>query len=169
MAMTLVSTVQVPSGGAASIEFTNIPQTGKDLLCLMSLRGSNAANDVFVYWRINSDSTSKYRNLELDGTGSAVSSFVNASDITEGWTGRTSAGNNTANTFGNAMSYFSNYTSTTNKSVSSDSVSENNATGAEQYLVASRYTSSSAITSLSFLPASGNFVQHSSASLYIIS
>lgn len=166
MSYELISTVEVGAGGAASIEFTGIPDDGTDLLLLTNLRLSTG-NSPFAYWRANSDSGSNYTHIRLAGDGSTASS-ASQSNIAQGWIGRVSGGSDTASTFGNTATYFSNYTSTTDKSVSSDAVSENNATYAEQYLIATKYTTSSAISSLSVLPASGTIAQYSTASLYKI-
>jgi pyocin large subunit-like protein len=169
MAMTLVSTVTVGSGGAASIEFTNIPQTGKDLLLLVSTRTAYSAGQTVLALTINNVFTSNYNMRTLIGSGSAASSDNLATSLMV--TAVTNSATSTSNTFGNASFYFSNYTSSTNKSLSIDSVSENNATAAGQRITAGSFTTSSAITSFKMADASGsfNFVQHSTASLYIIS
>ena len=74
----------------------------------------------------------------------------------------------TANTFGNSSVYVSNYTSSVAKSVSFDFVQENNASDAKAHIAAGSYTGSSAITSLTMVLATGNFAQHTTASLYKI-
>ena len=167
MAYELIETIEVGAGGAASIEFTSIPQDGVDLLLVTSVRLSTG-NSPFLYWRANSDSGSNYTHRRLSGDGSTASSG-SSSGTTQGWIGRVSGGSDTANTAGNTATYFSNYTSTANKSISSDAVAENNATYAEQYIIASSYTTSSPISSLSVIPASGTIEQYSTASLYKIS
>ncbi len=161
MTMTLVSTVTVGSGGAASIDFTSIPQTGTDLLLQFSLRSSDAAQSV-VTFKINGSNPSA--GIYLRGTGSAAQS-------TNGYTslGAINLSSTTADTFGNGQVYIPNYTSTDNKSYSADTVFENNATAAQQYLIAGSQTSSVAITSLALsLPGGTNFAQYSTASLYTI-
>jgi hypothetical protein len=75
----------------------------------------------------------------------------------------------TANTFGSASLTISNYTSSQNKSISSDSVSENNGTVGYQQIAAMSFTSSSAITSLTVVSYStNNLLEYSTASLYKI-
>ena len=166
--MTLVSTVTVGSGGAATIEWTGIPQTGKDLLVLLSGRSTNAGNT--VYPAFNSDTTaSNYSARSLFGDGSSVlSSTLTGSDGR--YSGRIPPSTYTANTFGSLMIYVPNYTSSNAKSFATDSVTENNATASIQLLVASNWTGTSAITGvLLALESPGTFAQHSAASLYIIS
>ena len=159
--MQLVSTVTVGAGGAASIEFTSIPQTGTDLLLVYSLRADSGADTPQI--SING-STTGFSNRYLLGTGSsAVSGTINGRFV-----GVNAINTATANTFGNSATYFPNYTSSSNKTWSGEGVNENNATAATQLLVAGVWANTAAITSLTLNLSSGNFVQHSSASLYII-
>jgi hypothetical protein len=161
MSITLVSTVTVGSGGAASIDFTSIPQTGTDLFLVFSLRSSDASQSI-VTFRINGSNPSA--GIYLRGTGSAA-------QTTNGYVslGAINLSTTTANTFSNSQVYLPNYTSTTNKTYSADTVFETNATAAQQYIIAGSQTSTVAITSLALsLPGSVNFAQHSTASLYIV-
>jgi len=120
--MTLVSTVTVGSGGAASIDFTSIPQTGTDLLLICSFRENTAG--VNSAWRLNLNGVSTNHTFrQLFGTGSSVASYSGSYNklITTDATGTTS------NTFSNNSIYIPNYAGSTNKSYSIDSVIENNA------------------------------------------
>ena len=166
MAMTLVSTTTVGSGGAASIEFTNIPQTGKDLLVKLSLRGTSQAN---IFVRVNNDSGSNYSRRQLQGSGASVST-TDSTGATYWNTGFQSKDTDTANTFGSMELYLSNYTSSANKSGSVDSVNENNATTAYQHILALSWGQTTAISSIQIYNFdTSTFVQHSTASLYIVS
>jgi len=167
MTMTLVETITVGSGGAASIEFTGIPGDGKDFMVLLSSRNTyTAAETSFIETRING-LTSGYTNLYLLGNGSVVSSGYFG---TATWRIQYQNSNSsTANTFGNCKMYFSNYSSSSAKSASTDTVSENNATAARQLIGAHSHTTTSAITSLEMFQSSFDFMEHSTASLYIIS
>ena len=162
MTMSLVQTVTVGSGGAADIEFANIPQDATDLMVVISARvtAATTASDLFFY--INGSNNGVVRWLQ--GTGSSVNSnnYTNSLNV---WAG-TNGANSTSNTFSNAVYYFPNYTSTTNKSFSIDVVTENNATESYQTIVAGSFSTSSAITSLKF--DDGTYVQHTTASLYKI-
>lgn len=162
MTMTLVSTTTVGSGGAANITFSSIPQTGTDLLVVLSGRVTTDGA-VGIYFN---GSNSSLTNRFLRGSGSAASS--NSASVI-GYIGESSVDGQTANTFGNVSVYIPNYTGSTNKSFSVDAVSENNATSAYQTLVAGLWSSTAAITSLTLLPASSaTFKQYSTASLYTI-
>ena len=153
-----IATVTVGSGGAASIQFTSIPQTYTDLCIKMSVR-STAAN-FSIYIRPNG-STTNLSSINLQGNGSAINNFTGTTIQALA----TSSGD-TASTFGNSEFYIPNYTGSTNKSISSDGVSENNATGAYTRLVAGLWSQTSAITSIDLVPDTGDFAQYSTATLY---
>lgn len=162
MTMTLVSTLTVGSGGVASLEFTNVPQTGKDLLLLLSLR-SNAAFEVgFSRVRVNSDDGT---GIFLRGSGSAASAgSYSSANLAEG-----NGDEATVNTFGNTSFYLSNYTSSSAKTYSVDAASENNGTLVRTALNAGKTTSTAAVTSLLIEDVGDTLLQYTSASLYIIS
>ena len=151
-----IETVTVGSGGAASITFSAIPDTYTDLYLVVS--GRNSVDNYFSL-RFNG-LTTNLTSKALIGTGSAVSSssysFI---PIHDGYTSYT------ASTFGSSSIYIPNYTSAIAKSVSVDSVSENNATATGMRIVAGLWNSTSAITSIQLVSA-GSFQQYSSASLY---
>ena len=165
MTMTLVQTVTVGSGGAASIDFNTIPQDADDLLVVLSGRNTSTSNS--VAFRINGDTAANYRYRRLAGTGSIVVSDNGTAD-TSGLFGNVATSGSTANTFSNVGVYIVNYKSSVAKSWSSDSVGENNATAAPQEITAGLWTGTAAITSLSIYVSGTNLAQHSIASLYKI-
>ena len=72
--MVKIETVTVGSGGAASIEFTNIPQTYTDLMILYSSRSAgNVTGSWSCKWSFNGATTS-YTTRGLFGDGSSASS-----------------------------------------------------------------------------------------------
>ncbi len=155
----LISTVTVGSGGAASIEFTSIPQTYKDLMMLVSGRTDGSGNTLNITFNSN---ISNYSNRALQGNGSAASSYGtynrNAGMINDS--------TQTVSVFGSTLIYIPNYTGSTFKSYSADAVTEHNSATSYMNLVAGLWSDVSVITSVSISPLSGNLVQHSSASLY---
>lgn len=172
MAMTLVSTVTVGSGGAASIEFTGIAGTGKDLLLLCSLRSDSGGSDYrSLYMRFNNNATaSAYVIRRLEGFGSAESSTTTSTRFFIN--GGVNDTNSTANTFSNNAIYVTNYAGSDSKSISVDNVAENNASSLYTFynaIQAGNWTQTNAITSIQLESPSVNFAQHSTASLYIIS
>jgi hypothetical protein len=163
MTMTLIEHKELGSA-AASIEFANIPQTYTDLMLVASARAtSNNGGAVWAHFDIQPNGLTTNRSERfLYGDGSSAAST--SSSFIRFW-GNSS--NSTANTFGNAIVYIPNYTSSNNKSFSIDGVSENNATTAIQAVHASLWSSTSAITSLKIeTNSAGNIAQYSSFTLY---
>ena len=168
MGMQLVEVIEVGAGGAASIEFTSIPQDGVDLVCVMSLSGNFATVPGASYAKItfNADTGTNYNWLFLYGTGSTTASF-SASSTTSSRTPWIE--NDNSGDFGSMSCYISNYASTATKSISYDGVTEQNATAAQQTLIAGNYTGSSGISSMLIEPVQATlFSQYSTASLYKI-
>lgn len=163
MTMTLVSTVTVGSGGAASIDFTSIPQTGTDLFLVLQTRGSSTP--LYTQIQFNADTGSNYTRMILEGTGSSAASFSATSTALFAWNATSAY---TANTFSSTSIYIPNYTASTSKSISIESVNENNASTGYQAIEAGLWTGTSAISSIKIFTASSNYVQYSTASLYTI-
>lgn len=161
--MQLIQTVTVGSGGAASISFTSIPQTFTDLYVLISARGASSSDFPAVGLKLNS-ATTNYSTRYLLGSGSSTASGTTANTYLR--IGNASGSSQTASTFANASAYIPNYTSSTSKSISADTVSENNATAAYQNIVAALWTGTDPITQLDVIIDGFNLVQYSSASLY---
>ena len=165
MGYQLIETVEVGSGGAASIEFTSIPQDGVDLLLVVSASNtttSETSHKILLNGDTASDSNISGRILR--GTGSSVASN-NYSGIPFAVA---YAGTGSTNNYGNSQIYFPNYTSSASKSISTDSVNENNATAANSQIGAWVYAPTSAITAIELQVYSGAFTQYSTASLYKI-
>lgn len=163
MAMSLVSTVTVGSGGASSIEWTNIPQSGIDLLVVISARTTQAA-------------VSDNHLLQLNGSASDFSGIYLFSNFVSNLTGTDTrqagayaGADATASVFSNNELYFARYTSSSPKIWYVDSRSENLATQANIYVDSKKWNNNSAITSIYLSPTGGTYVEHSTASLYIIS
>jgi hypothetical protein len=161
--MTLISTVTAASAQAA-LEFTSIPATSTDLLLVLSIRGSVAAVADEILMTFNNNG-SGYSSRELLGSGSAASSNAGSSQafFPRIWTPLNSA---TSNTFGSGSIYIPNYAGSTNKTISSDTVTENNATNAYQSIMAGLWANTAAITSIKLNYGSGNVMAGSTASLY---
>lgn len=159
---TLISTVTVPVGGQAAIDFTSIPGTFTDLVLVMSIRSAFASTADDIGLKFN-DLTTSATNKFLQGSGSAATSSGNSYLMNTLESGASS----TANTFGNTSVYIPNYAGSTNKSFSVDSVMENNATLSYQRLQAVLWSNTSAITKITIYSLnSANLAQYSTASLY---
>lgn len=163
--MTLLSTVTVGAGGAASIDFTSIPATYTDLVVKASIRvNTTGATYSNLYISFNG-STTGFSNRILYGlAGSVASANTSGASLPYSLYGTTNT--NTANTFASGELYIPNYTSSNNKSVSSDSVNENNAAdGGFNNISAGLWANSAAINQIT-ISGVANFVQYSTASLY---
>jgi len=142
------------------VTLLNIPQSFTDLYIVISARtalSSPIQQTVFAWFNNGSNLTHRI----LFGTGSTASSGASTDLI---WFAPTAAA--TANTFGNTTFYVPNYTSSSNKSVSIDSVIENNATASYQAIVAGLWSNTAAITQFNIYSAGQNFVAGTTVSIY---
>jgi hypothetical protein len=154
----------------STIEFTSIPTGYTDLI--IKLNGRSSLGQIYGggTLRFNGDSAqNKYETRRVYGSGSAVdsSTWVNGSD-SDGIKGWNVVGNNsTASTFSSNEFYIPNYRGSTNKSVSLDEVTENNATTSYAGIFAAIWKDTSAITSVAIVSNSGTtFSTNSTATLY---
>ena len=157
------STVTVGAGGAANIDFTSIPSTYTDLLVKVSARNT-AAN----YWdniniTFNGSTTGYTQKIVASADGSVTSAGVTVSAIYYLYSAGASA---TSNTFANGEIYIPNYAGSNNKSVSIDTVTENNGTQILLGLTAGLWSNTSAINRVTLTPSNGNLAQYSTASIY---
>ena len=151
------------SGSVASIDFTSIPSTYTDLCLKVSTRCDTAGQDYFALDIKFNGSSSSFTTRQLYGTGSAAGSGSGAYN----YAGYTQAVLMTASTFANGEIYIPNYAGSNYKSLSADSVTETNATGAVKAFHATLWSNVAAINQITLTPdAGGNFVQHSTAYLY---
>lgn len=157
-----ISTVTVGSGGVASIDFTSIPQTYTDLVVKLSIRSSQSGAIADYGKVLFNGSTTGYSYRDLYGNSSSASSTGATTTLLMTYQGN--AG--TANVFGNSEIYIFNYRESSNKSFSVDGVVENNATTAYPTLTGAIWANTSPISSISIGPASGTWLQYSTATLY---
>ena len=145
----------------SSVTFSSILSTYTDLMLSYSVRGTNV--DGFRGLRLSvNGSTANLSVQQLQGLGSGTpGSYTGTNDIGAGNT----AGS-TSNTFTSGQIYFTNYTSSNNKSFSGETAGETNATFAILQMYGGLYSSSSAISSLSIAFDVGQIVSGSSFYLY---
>ncbi len=136
------------------------------MLLVVSARINSGGPFVSIGTQFNNDSGSNYTQRRLSGDGSVATSSVQTS-TTGIYQTSFNGSTGTSNTFGSCSFYISNYASATNKSISIDNVTENNATESYQQIQAATYVTSSGITSIKLLSGS-SFLQYSTASLYTI-
>lgn len=157
---TKIADVVVGAGGAATIEFTSIPQTFTDLAIKTSARSGQSAVAASTYIYMNGGTVGQ--SLYIAGDGATPSSSLAGTAMI---IGDAPAATATANVFGNFETYIPSYRRSTSKSYASHGVSENNATTAYIEIWAGLWSNSAAITSIT-LAITGSFVQHSTATLY---
>jgi hypothetical protein len=164
MALTyqLIASNTVGSGGAATVTFSSIVGTYTDLVIKASVR-TNRGDDAIdgLVLQFNGDTGANYTNRELFGSGSTAGSNTAVR------VGLIDGSLATSNTFSSTEIYIPNYAGSNNKSVSADSVTENNATAAYQTLDAFLWSNTSAITSILFKQSNGTaFVEYTTFYLY---
>jgi len=160
--MTLIASSTVGSGGTSTITFSSIPQTYTDLCIKISLRSAATGVADNIALNINGTGIStSVSSKNVRGNGAAASSNINETMV---YTGNGA----TASVFGNGEIYIPNYTSSSAyKSMSADTVSENNATTSFTFLDAILWSNNSAITSIALTNTSSvNWLEYSTAYLY---
>lgn len=155
----LIASSTVGSGGTANFTFSSIPQTYTDLqiVCSTKTNRGTFVNDA-IFLNLNG-STSNITAKRLFGDGSSAASN----------TGRGILNNAAASTsvFSSTQIYIPNYTSANFKSISADSVTENNGTEAYTQLHAQLWSDTAAVTSVVLAIESGTlFLEYSTAYLY---
>ena len=158
------NTVTVGSGGASSIDFDLTGVTGyTDLLIKLSCR-TDSTGAPAVYMKLNGVTTNmSTRGLEGAGSGTPTSGTGTTPSI-----GVSNTGSQTASVFSSIEVYIPNYTSSSQKFISDDSVRENNATSGIDFLSAGLWTGTSAINTITLrvYGGSANLVQYSTFYLY---
>jgi hypothetical protein len=129
---------------------------------LLKISGRNAGSSIVNLMVKFNTATTNFSYLQLEGNGASALSYNGTTAAIGGVDGS----NATANTFNNVELYIPNYTGSTNKSFSVDSVTETNATTAYADLSAFLWSNTAAINAISVYPSGFNFVTNSSAYLY---
>lgn len=168
MAMTLISRTTL-TGTAASVTFSSIPQTYQTLKLVVSARSSDATSSMGA--RINTDAGNNYSYRRAYGNGSSAVSGNGSSQSTL-YVGDYNGNGETSNTFASVAIDIPNYFASSQKAMSVDWVTENNATLAYAGIAASLWSNTSGVSSLSltqFGGAAANFIAGSTFSLYGLS
>jgi hypothetical protein len=168
---TLISSVTVGSGGSTSIAFSSIPSTYTDLHLVISARTDRSSVVDYLRIRFNSDTGSNYSYKGVISYSGIVDGAISGSSLTSVQGLVLNGDTSTSNTFCNNSLYIPNYTSSNNKSLSYETVLENNSTTNYEFgSYAGLWGQTSAITSINlFTVNTNNFKQYSTAYLYGIS
>ena len=160
------------STSTASITFSSIPATYKDLVLRYTARHNNAFSISQLGITFNGDTAANYSETAAYGSSTAAASGrqTSVNDINFNYVDADSA---TANTFSSNELYIPNYTVSANKPMSWTGITENNATTNNSAIIlmnASLWRNSAAISSITLTAAAGrNFLTNSSFYLYGIS
>jgi len=167
----LIATKTVPADGTASITFSAIPQTYRDLKILVSARDDRAGQPVSdlsvrvgYNGTINTGSIYSYRRIW--GNSSAAGGDLSSS--TYMYIGMASASDSGANTFGNTELYFPRYTSAYQKSCITMGTSGNYGSVAWLVINTALANTSNPITDIQISAnyGSGNYITGSTFYLY---
>jgi hypothetical protein len=157
--MKLIAT-QTVTTAQPNITFSDIPQNFTDLHVLYSLRAT-ADTDTYEI-KLNTSSANFSHRFLRGEVGSVGTDGRTDNDFVTSVTKSVF----TANTFSNGSLYFPNYTSSNFKSISEDTVLENNATDGRQKIAAALWSNTSAINAVELTVLTGNFAVGSTISLY---
>jgi hypothetical protein len=163
----LLEKITVGAGGATSVTFSGIPQTGyTDLVVKISGRTNrNYGEDQFIV-RYSGDSTGNYAYKFLQGYDGTVGQNLD-SGTNNNILGMISSATSTANSFGNAELYIANYTSSAYKSITADSVAGTAVSPTGMRITSSVWTNTAAITSIFLDAANGTeWLENSTFYLY---
>jgi hypothetical protein len=158
---TLIASASVGAGGAASIDFTSIPNTYNNLVVNVFARSVRGQTQDGMNMKLNT-SASSFSGISL----STIGGIVQSNSFTNGC-GSIPAANATGGVFSSTSIYLPNYTSSTSKTYSVQSVRENiSNTVFEIDVIAGVWSSSSVINAISFYNDNANFAQLTTAYLY---
>jgi hypothetical protein len=159
MTYTLIAHTELGSA-QANITFSSIPATFTDLQLVISARMSDSA--FYAGYRININGVqTNFSRRALYGDGSSAASDSQTSVFFNAVGGAA-----TANIFTSNSLYIANYRAAVPKSMSYETILENNATTSLQLMGAGLWNVNDAITSLQLVGEGSNFLQFSSATLY---
>jgi hypothetical protein len=156
------------SSDTANIEFTSIPQIYTDLVLKLSIRTAGSTGVTYAFNGMTANNTTTgYSDKHLYGDGTNVGSFENTTATSYRQSIMSNRLNTTGNIFASTDVYIPNYTGSTAKSISVDSVTEHNSTTAYAILSGNSLSNTAAITSLQiFNLDSDNLLSGSTFYLY---
>lgn len=168
LAYELISTVTVGAGGAASISFTSIPQTGSHLVLVTSLQGDQSFLGIQINSHTNYNGIFEYNNGPTSTQTGIFTSYGLA-------TIRNGIYNTTSSYFADTTLIFANYNLSKSKTIFSETVMPSTGTPGITFSGMTG-TTGIAINSLTLTPrttqtgatAGTGFTQYSTASLYMI-
>jgi hypothetical protein len=160
-----IATVSVGSGGQSSISFTSIPSTYKHLQLRCLGRTTAAVDNDVAFITFNSDTGANYVAHDLRGNGGVVASGA-YTGLTASYLQRFAGGNQAASMFGAVVVDFLDYADTNKFKTFRDLGGYDFNGSGNIYLSSGLWRSTSAITSMTMTPSSGNWAQYTQFALY---
>lgn len=165
------SALQTILGSAASeVTISSIPQTGKMLLVMLVGRGTAAATSINPWLRYNSDTGSNYDLQQVYGS-STTPSAAESLGVTYMSTGLVAAASAPASVAGAVVLDVFDYARTAwQKGFAGRNAGKRGTSAGDLYVVgnAGFWRNTAAITSLTFVPSSGNFDTNTLVDVYVI-
>jgi hypothetical protein len=160
-----IQTVTVGAGGSASVSFTSIPSTYTHLQIRAICKTTAATSNInSIFGQFNSDTGSNYARHFLNGSGTAAAAGGAASTVSMffGTNIETLGTNAFAANVIDILDY-----ANTNKYKTTRSLSgvDANGSGYVQFM-SGLWMNTAAVTSITILPNSSDFIQYSSFALY---
>lgn len=162
-----IATVTVGAGGSSTVTFSSIPSTYKHLQIRAISRVTGAVTDADISLTFNGDTASNYSAHYLFGNGSGpAAGGGSSSSFSIGI--RSTGANSAANIFGTGVIDILDYADTNKyKTARSLNGHDQNAVATGYiFLSSGSWRSTSAITSITLTPSSGNIAQYSTFALY---
>jgi hypothetical protein len=161
-----IAITTVGSGGAANVEFTSIPETYTHLQVRVTAQNNQGVTNTGMLIQFNSDTGNNYSWHRIFGTGAFAQSSATSSTSSIR-IDRIAAYSSANSIFGVCVCDILEYANTNiYKTIRNIGGSDNNGSGTIA-LNSGNWRSTSAITSIKFVPADGgNFNQYSSFALY---
>lgn len=161
MTIRFIERIEIPSGGAATATFSNIPDIYQDLYLRFIANSDDANKDTGLYITFNGSGTYRIQRLNAVYTGATPSAVEQETSFFT-WISANSA---TYKPTGYFSGYIPNYKSSTTKTINYQMGTANNENSL-MAIINGTYTDTSPISSITFDPAYGNLTQYSVFELY---
>jgi hypothetical protein len=161
--MTKLASTTVDASAPTTVTFSNIPQGYTDLRLVCSSRTNKTGQyDDYVQLSFNGTTSLQTAKLIYAVNGTSVGSQTISSIYSP-----TSADGASSSIFGSTDFVISNYSSSKYKTITTEGIGENNASGAVLYFLSGLWSSPAPITSIGMFPQSGStWKQNSTFTLY---
>jgi hypothetical protein len=155
---------------ASSYDVTSISASYDHLYLVISTRGDVSAYFMNMNLTLNGDTGTNYSGTEMYADQTTVSSWRHSGSTSTNMGLDTCGASMLADTFGSHKIWIPHYSNTANfKQILAFGAAENNTTTANQWremIGANLWSATAAVNQITLTPASGDFVQYSTFTLY---